>query len=1647
MQVLVYNGSGVSAASRDHALHSLRSFLSHQYDVQLVSPKSLREDPWPGVCSLLVFPGGRDLPYQHDLAGKANARIRDFVAQGGRFLGFCAGAYYASERVEFELGSPLEVIGTRELGFFPGTCRGTVFPGFAYETEAGARQVELELNRSAWRDHWSQSPESASVWYNGGGAFLDTDNCGPNVVVLARYAQVESKAAAGVRCQVGKGVAVLWAVHPEHPTLLDPTSSSPQQEYDTRESRRQHLLRATLAMLDLEVSDVPAPPPRLSPLFLTSPNLALVESIAGAIASKADSTTTTTAEIKDRNDAFTLHPPEAAMDVATRLRAAPGSNDPDVLRTTTKEIIACTSAVPPTPLTPLFDLTSYFQQLEAATAPSPPRFGCTLLYGESVTSTQTMLDKNDRFLSALPAGLACLASHQIAGRGRGANSWVSPAGCLQFSLVLRLPMAEARKIVFVQYLFGLAVVEAVRTRPGYEGVAVRLKWPNDIYGDVGSKGNPVMKKIGGILVNSSYAGADFTLVVGCGVNTSNPRPTTSVNELVALYNAQHGTSLALFMQETLLALVLARFDAMWDAFLSDGFAPFLDSYLERWIHSNQRVTIQATGQVVKIVGITPEHGLLRTIAVNLDRSGNEVYGGGAASRTYVDLQPDGNGFDMVQGLLVSRLPAPAKGQQTEHVLRDLNFSPFNSGAWTITSFQGGAITLLTKASWLEVDPAVAARIETLIIKWGTSTADGTRTWDGSCAVEDFAAGSIGINYVFHQHEYDLVIGFEWSMKAEVSPAGGRPEINIKHLGRLLAPPHSNDCRFVFPREGRELWCNSSILSEASPYFMTLLESEFAEGLGYTTDPDVNIRSALPFDDSDDDDELAAPLPIRSCDALHHTIRIEETAYITYHAVLFWIMTNVIDFAPLRSTLAADAERDPISSDPMDPSLPIPASPKSIYRLAHLLEIPELQSLALQSIKAQITVENVLDELFCETSGLYDEVLDMLVAVTEISWHSVYPAVLSKLKTLTVKTGTVTTKADGSKSWDRIDIVKDFTVGKFTLPYEITQPTSDPVIGFEWTLESDGNGYEAVKHPGNMLSPPHYNDVRFDFPYEGRELWCNSATLSRASPYYKTLFASEFSEGVDVIRYDDLSESDDVSSCASLPFDDSDDDERAEPTTTPLARSCATPHRTIKITETAFSTYHAVLFWIMSDVIEFAPLRSTLSAADRRRNPTPSDPTIPIPASPKSVYRLSHLLELPELQAMALSGLRAQITVTNVLDELFCETSGCYDAILEVLIAFLEVILERPKGPVPDGGRNTEQRISDPSLPPFTSGIWKVHFREVNRAFLVTEISWSHVNLGVLSRLKSMTIRTGAMTTKPDGSKSWYRINTTKKFSTGSFPIPHSFFQPTSDPIIRIEWSIESEEKGYEAAKHQGHLFLAPHFNNVHLIFPREGRELWCNSAMLSQASPYFKTLFMSDFSEGIDVFHSPSYGTDTSSSRIPLPFDDSDDDDEHAEPATLLAPLARPCATPHRTIKITETAYSTYHAALFWIMTDIIEFAPLRSTVTDSNSRSAPTNATTPIPISPKSMYRLAHFLEIEELQEIALEGLKAQITVANVLDELFCETSGCYDAVRDVLIDFVKENKSDMQDQKRKIREIKEGIRGEAWKNEVAWETLAATL
>lgn len=54
---------------------------------------------------------------------------------------------------------------------------------------------------------------------------------------------------------------------------------------------------------------------------------------------------------------------------------------------------------------------------------------------------------------------------------------------------------------------------------------------------------------------------------------------------------------------------------------------------------------------VRIVGITHDHGLLRTIP---ERTGWAVRGRHGADDGYIDLQPDGNSFDIMKGLIKAK---------------------------------------------------------------------------------------------------------------------------------------------------------------------------------------------------------------------------------------------------------------------------------------------------------------------------------------------------------------------------------------------------------------------------------------------------------------------------------------------------------------------------------------------------------------------------------------------------------------------------------------------------------------------------------------------------------------------------------------------------------------------------------------------------------------------------------------------------------------------------------------------------------------------------------------------------------------------------------------------------------------------------------
>lgn len=109
-------------------------------------------------------------------------------------------------------------------------------------------------------------------------------------------------------------------------------------------------------------------------------------------------------------------------------------------------------------------------------------------------------------------------------------------------------------------------------------------------------------------------------------------------------------------------------------------------------------------------------------------------------------------------------------------------------------------------------------------------------------------------------------------------------------------------------------------------------------------------------------------------------------------MLLWLASSHIDFAPLRSSLQTTATPSRksrlLTFHTSNPSLPIPSSPKSVFRLAHHLELPELRALALEAFSSQLTPTNLALELFSSEAIKYDKLRKVVVEVAAKQWAGV-----------------------------------------------------------------------------------------------------------------------------------------------------------------------------------------------------------------------------------------------------------------------------------------------------------------------------------------------------------------------------------------------------------------------------------------------------------------------------------------------------------------------------------------------------------------------------------------------------------------------------------------------------------------------------------
>ncbi|KAG7663862.1 BPL1 [[Candida] subhashii] len=677
MNVLVYTGPGTTTEGVKHCLEALRIHLSSYYAVLPVNEKIILNEPWMRKTSLLVMPGGADLPYCEIFNGKGTEIINKFVKQGGKYIGFCAGAYFASARCEFEIGNPaMEVSGPRELGFFPGIKRGCAYKGFEYESHRGARAAKLVVN-SAIMPH---SPPHVINYYNGGGVFVNASQY-KNVEVLARYEDKtdvdDVEQAAVVHCKVGKGDVLLTGTHPEFTShLLKPEDAHFQTIIDTLQEydhNRRLFLKDCLEKIGLRVEkDVDISIPNVTPLYVTSPfNPDKVSELYSTLDKNLD--------LKhehfyhDQNDIFVFQDEshqEYSIDHPEKLEEPQDEYDPTKA---VKHVKLLTSGeLPNSKTTPYFNINRYFDSLKRLSGDKIGTFGSILGYVEVTTSTNTIMDKNPGWLQYLPEGFAITASTQIAGRGRGGNVWVNPKGVLATSILFKVPNSPnaSSTVVTMQYLCGLALIESILGYGssesgkgiGYEDMPVRLKWPNDIYilkpeyfnslndkDDVSSTvdgDEEKYAKVSGALINSQFLNGQFHLVWGAGVNVSNAAPTTSLNLVLEKLNvirlAKGLPKLPTYEIELLLAKIMFNLNQFYNEFRQSGLKPFLPLYYKRWFHSNQSVTVDRDGKLRKCVikGITPDYGLLIANDVN--------------TKEVLHLQPDGNSFDIFKGLVYKK---------------------------------------------------------------------------------------------------------------------------------------------------------------------------------------------------------------------------------------------------------------------------------------------------------------------------------------------------------------------------------------------------------------------------------------------------------------------------------------------------------------------------------------------------------------------------------------------------------------------------------------------------------------------------------------------------------------------------------------------------------------------------------------------------------------------------------------------------------------------------------------------------------------------------------------------------------------------------------------------------------------------------------
>ncbi|KAI0094477.1 hypothetical protein BDY19DRAFT_21772 [Irpex rosettiformis] len=135
-----------------------------------------------------------------------------------------------------------------------------------------------------------------------------------------------------------------------------------------------------------------------------------------------------------------------------------------------------------------------------------------------------------------------------------------------------------------------------------------------------------------------------------------------------------------------------------------------------------------------------------------------------------------------------------------------------------------------------------------------------------------------------------------------------------------------------------------------------------------------------------------------------TILITGVAADTWEAVLYWLYTGTIQFAPLTSEGRSQRETAVKVARQANPDRPPPVSCKSVYRIADALKLESLKKQALAHLEHRLSMQTYLDEVFSDFTSKYEEVrkLEMLAVIKH--WDQIKNSSALRTKMVDIATG-------------------------------------------------------------------------------------------------------------------------------------------------------------------------------------------------------------------------------------------------------------------------------------------------------------------------------------------------------------------------------------------------------------------------------------------------------------------------------------------------------------------------------------------------------------------------------------------------------------------------------------------------------------------